>query len=97
MTKKGSAVTVTPAFDGLEEEHDSLPGLIMALGHEPVRFEDFTAQPVPSREACLKGVESADLYLLLLGPHYGQPLPETGKSPHTKSSSSHIEGASHGS
>ena len=37
--------------------------------------------PVPSREACLRGVESADAYLLLLGEHYGDPLPDTGKSP----------------
>ena len=32
---------------GLEQERDSLRGLILALGHEPVLFEDFTAQPVP--------------------------------------------------
>ena len=66
---------------GLEDERDALPGLIRALGHEPVRFEDFTAQSAPSREACIRGVESSDVYLLLLGPHYGQALPETGQSP----------------
>lgn len=56
-------------------------GLLLALGHEPLRFEDFTAQSVPSREACLEGVRQADVYLLLLGPRYGDPLPETGLSP----------------
>ena len=66
---------------GLEEERDSLPGLIMAIGHEALRFEDFTSQPTPSREACLRGVQAADVYLLLLGPHYGDPLAETGLSP----------------
>lgn len=66
---------------GLEEERDALPGLIKALGHEPVRFEDFTAQAVPSREACLDGVDSADAYLLMLGDAYGDPLPDTGVSP----------------
>jgi len=65
----------------LEEERDSLPGLLRAVGHEPLCFEDFTAQSRPSREACLNGVEAADVYLLLLGPAYGDPLPETGKSP----------------
>jgi hypothetical protein len=65
----------------LEEERDALPGLISALGHTPVRFEDFTAQTLPSREACLKGVTSAEVYLLILGPRYGDPLPDTGQSP----------------
>lgn len=65
----------------LEKERDSLRGLILALGHEPVMFEDFTAQPVPSREACLEGVRSSDAYLLLLGARYGAPFPETGLSP----------------
>jgi Domain of unknown function (DUF4062) len=66
---------------GLEEERDSLPSLLLALGHIPQRFEDFTAQPMPSRDACLRGVESADVYLLLLGNYYGDPLPDTGASP----------------
>ncbi|WP_458112125.1 DUF4062 domain-containing protein [Arthrobacter sp. R1-13] len=65
---------------GLELERDALPGLIKALGHEPVRFEDFSAQTLPSREACISGVESSDAYLLILGPHYGTVFPETGQS-----------------
>jgi len=66
---------------GLEEERDALPALIRALGHEPRRFEDYTARSVPSREACPAGVEEADAYLLLLGERYGDPLPDTRKSP----------------
>jgi hypothetical protein len=67
---------------GLEVERDSLPGLIAAAGHEPRRFEDYTAaRSGPSREACLRGVEDADVYLLLLGERYGDALPETGLSP----------------
>lgn len=66
---------------GLEEERDTLPSLLLALGHIPQRFEDFTAQPMPSRDACLRGVESADVYLLMLGQYYGDPLPDTGASP----------------
>lgn len=66
---------------GLEDERDALPPLIRALGHEPRRFEDYTAQPVPPREACLRGVEDADAYLLLLGDRYGDPLPDTGRAP----------------
>jgi hypothetical protein len=44
-------------------------------------FEDFSAADTPSREACLSGVEQADAYILILGPRYGDPLPETGQSP----------------
>ena len=65
---------------GLEVERDALPGLIRALGHEPVRFEDFTAQSAPSRQACLDALETCDAYLLLVGPYYGYVFPETGQS-----------------
>ena len=73
-------IMISSVRRGLEQERDALRGLIMALGHEPVRFEDFTAQPVPSREACLQAVTESDVYLLLLGPNYGHVFPETGQS-----------------
>jgi hypothetical protein len=73
-------VFISSVRRGLEAERDSLPGLVMALGHQPRRFEDFGAQEWPSREACLRGVEDSDVYLLLLGPMYGQVFPETGQS-----------------
>jgi len=73
-------VFISSVRRGLEEERDALPGLIQALGHEPRRFEDFTAQSVPSRQACLDGIEAADVYVLLIGEHYGDSLPETGKA-----------------
>lgn len=74
-------VFISSVRRGLEQERDALKGLLVALGHEPLRFEDFSAQPVPSRQACLEGVRAADAYLLLLGANYGDPLPETGLSP----------------
>lgn len=73
-------VFISSVRRGLEEERDALPGLISAIGHTPVRFEDFTAQTVPSREACLEGVKSSDVYLLLVGPHYGHVFEDTGQS-----------------
>lgn len=74
-------VFISSVRRGLEDERDYLPGLLKASGHEPRRFEDFSAQSVPSRDACLAGVEAADVYLLLLGQHYGDPLQDTGKAP----------------
>lgn len=73
-------VFISSVRRGLEKERDSLQGLIGALGHEPSRFEDFGARPEPSREACMRGVAEADVYLLLLGPNYGHVFPETGQS-----------------
>lgn len=74
-------VFISSVRRGLEEERDSLPALIKAVGHLPRRFEDFTAQPQPSRDACLAGVEDADVYLLLLGPNYGEPIFDSGLAP----------------
>jgi hypothetical protein len=73
-------VFISSVRRGLETERDALPGLIAAMGHEPVRFEDFTAQNVPSREACIRGVESSDAYLLILGPHYGTEFDDAQQS-----------------
>lgn len=73
-------VFISSVRRGLEQERDALPGLLKAIGFEPVRFEDFTAQKVPSRQACLDGVDSVDAYVLLIGPHYGHVFPETGQS-----------------
>jgi hypothetical protein len=66
---------------GLEDERDALPGLIAALGHDAVRFEDFTAQPTPSRQVCMDAVSGSDVCLLLLGAAYGDRMPDTGLSP----------------
>ncbi|QIS76109.1 DUF4062 domain-containing protein [Streptomyces sp. DSM 40868] len=65
---------------GLEEERAALRGLIRAVGHTPVLFEDFSAQTTPSRQACLDALDSADVCIFLLGPSYGHVFPETGQS-----------------
>jgi hypothetical protein len=74
-------VFISSVRRGLESERDYLPSLLQASGYEARRFEDFSAQPSPSRDACLAGVEAADVYLLLLGERFGEPLPDTGKAP----------------
>jgi hypothetical protein len=74
-------VFISSVRRGLEEERDALPGLISAIGFEPIRFEDFGASPMPSREACLEGIDRADVYVLLLGPNYGHRFADTKQSP----------------
>jgi len=65
-------VFISSVRRGLESERDALPGLLIATGFEPARFEDFGALPTPSREACVRGVQASDVYLLLLGPGVSQ-------------------------
>lgn len=65
---------------GLAAERDYLPELIRAIGPEPSRFEDFGARNTTSRGACLDGFSQADVYLLLLGPHYGDQMEDSGVS-----------------
>ena len=74
-------VFISSVRRGLEEERDALPALIMALGFEALRFEDFSAQPWSSREACVGAVGKADVYVLLIGPTRGERMPDTGLSP----------------
>lgn len=73
-------VFISSVRRGLEAERDYLPHLIRALGHQPLRFEDFGAQDLTSRGACLSGVQEADVYLLLLGPTYGGEMFDSGLS-----------------
>lgn len=71
-------VFISSVRSGLQQERDYLPDLINAVGHESSRFEDFGAVSAPSRKACLDGVRQADAYLLILGPHYGADMADSG-------------------
>lgn len=73
-------VFISSVRRGLADERDYLPDLIRAVGHEPSRFEDFGARNATSRAACLDGVSQADVYVLLLGPHYGDEMEDSGVS-----------------
>lgn len=66
---------------GLAEVRDAIAPVADILGYEPVRFETFTQQPVPPRAVCVDAVKASDIYLLLLGELYGDPMPGTGLAP----------------
>ena len=55
----------------LKDERNALPDFLRVVDHEPLRFEDSRRRTESSREACLAGVDAADVYVLLLGPRYG--------------------------
>lgn len=69
---------------GLAAERDAIAPVLTILGYEPVRFETATAQPVPPRAVCVELVSTSDIYLLLLGEHDGEPMPDTGLAPTTE-------------
>jgi hypothetical protein len=66
---------------GLGPVRDAVRPLLDALGYVPIRFEDETTQPVPSRAVCVGMVKRTDIYMLLLGAEYGDPMPDTGLAP----------------
>lgn len=73
-------VFISSVRRGLQAERDYLPDLIRAVGHEASRFEDFGARNATSRAACLDGVSQAEVYVLLLGPYYGDEMEDSGVS-----------------
>lgn len=65
----------------LKDERNALPPFLGLFDHVALRFEDFLSQDRSSRDACLAGVDAADVYILLLGPRYGDRLPDSQLSP----------------
>lgn len=74
-------VMVSSVRRGLADVRDAVRPLLDVLGYESIRFEDLTAQPVPPRAVCVDAVDRCDIYLLLLGEHYGDPTPDSGLAP----------------
>lgn len=74
-------VFISSVTYALKEERENLARLLPLVDHEPLRFEDFTSVDRSSRDACLAGVDECDVYVLLLGPRYGDALPDSGLAP----------------
>lgn len=66
---------------GLADVRDSVAPVLTILKYQVVRFETVTKTPVPARAACVAMVEESDMYLLLLGEEYGDPMPGTDLAP----------------
>jgi len=78
----GMKVFISSVTYALRAERDGLAALLQVVPpYQPLRFEDFKAQDRSSREACLAGVDACDVYVLLLGPRYGEPLPDSAMAP----------------
>lgn len=74
-------VFVSSLISGFESFREAVKSAITTLRHEPIMAEDLGAQPDSPQVACLKGLRSADLVILVLGQKYGLPQGSSGVSP----------------
>jgi hypothetical protein len=66
---------------GLVDVRDAAAPVIKILRYDVIRFETVVKTPVPARAASVAMVEDSDIYLLILGEEYGDPMPGTGLAP----------------
>lgn len=74
-------IFISSLIGGFEAERAAVRSAVTTLRHEPVMAEDFGAKPTTPQIACLQGVRSADLFLLVLGGRYGFVQGTSGVSP----------------
>ena len=74
-------VFVSSLIGGYEPLRQAARDAITSLGHEPVMAEDFRAQANSPQVACLQGLRSAELVVLILVDRYGAVQPGSGVSP----------------
>ncbi|HEX7890778.1 MAG TPA: DUF4062 domain-containing protein [Ramlibacter sp.] len=74
-------IFVSSLISGFEALRAAARSAILALGHEPVMAEDFGAKSISPQVACLQGLRSADLVVLILGERYGALPPGSQVSP----------------
>lgn len=74
-------VFVSSLIRGFEPFREAARSAVTTLRHEPVMAEDFGAQPSSPQIACMQGLRSADLVVLVLGEQYGYVQGTSGVSP----------------
>ena len=74
-------IFVSSLISGFEPYREAARSAITTLRHEAVIAEEFGAQPNSPQIACLRGVRSADLVILILGENYGSVQGTSGVSP----------------
>src|SRR5665213_1713455 len=73
-------VFISSLISGFGPVRQACHGAVTALWHEPVMAEDFGARAESPQGACLQGLRSADLVVLILGESYGAAQPGSGLS-----------------
>lgn len=65
------AVFISSVVGGFEDVREAAAAAIEGMGLHPLRSEQLSAEPTPSRRALLDRVAEAEYYLLLIGERYG--------------------------
>lgn len=73
-------VFISSLIAGFGPARQACRGAVTTLRHEPVMAEDFGASPNSPQVACLQGLRSADVVVLVLGESYGAVQPGSGLS-----------------
>ena len=74
-------IFVSSVMQGFEAFREAAFAAIESLDHDVLRAEDFPASPLSSQIACLQGVRTADLMVLILGERYGWSETASGLAP----------------
>lgn len=74
-------VMLSSVVRGLADVRESVAPVLKILKYEVIRFETVVKTPVPPRTTCVEMVEASDIYLLILGEEYGDPMPGTHLAP----------------
>lgn len=74
-------ILISSLISGFEPFREAARSAATTLRHQVVMAENFGAQPNSPQVACLQGVRSADLVILIVGEHYGAVLGTSGVSP----------------
>lgn len=64
-------IFISSLITGFETQRTAARRAVATLRHEPVMAEDFGAQPNSPQVACMQGLRSSDMMVLILGEHYG--------------------------
>ena len=68
-------VFVSSVIEGFEDHRKTAREVILSVGGEPVLAEDFPGLAVSPRNACLDGVASCDIFIIIVGSRGGWPAP----------------------
>lgn len=66
-----SKVFISSVIEGFEVFRHAAKEAVKAADMTPIMIENLSAQPHSSEQACIKGVQDADLVVLILGERYG--------------------------
>ncbi|MBW1674040.1 MAG: DUF4062 domain-containing protein, partial [Deltaproteobacteria bacterium] len=68
-------VFISSVIDGFKEYREAAKNGILDVGGEPVFVEDYPALSISPRTACLDGVSSCDLFIIIIGTRGGWTAP----------------------